>query len=216
VRIDGNAPSKENPVSHIMPTGLVGQRQVTIREALPPVQGGGMFVARRNARQAKLLFVEQARCQPKYASRSMHRLIPFANPTSEGGRLQSTEPGVREHRRWLPYMRGITTQIGSERLRPRPRSRPHAWMARPLLHSKFNEVNADLSPDGRWVVYQSDESGQNEIYARQLICGFLVGACDVPGLILAFRSQKSLLLSLHRDPSELQNTVAATIHELRR
>jgi serine/threonine-protein kinase len=35
-----------------------------------------------------------------------------------------------------------------------------------LLHTKFNEVNADLSPDGRWIVYQSDESGRDEIYVR--------------------------------------------------
>lgn len=26
--------------------------------------------------------------------------------------------------------------------------------------------NADMSPDGRWLAYQSNESGQNEIYVR--------------------------------------------------
>jgi hypothetical protein len=35
-------------------------------------------------------------------------------------------------------------------------------IARPIV----TELNADISPDGRWVVYQSDESGQNEIYVR--------------------------------------------------
>jgi serine/threonine protein kinase len=35
-------------------------------------------------------------------------------------------------------------------------------IAQPIV----NELNADISPDGRWLVYQSDESGQNEIYVR--------------------------------------------------
>jgi serine/threonine-protein kinase len=35
-----------------------------------------------------------------------------------------------------------------------------------LLRSEFNERNAELSPDGRWMAYQSDESGQPEIYVR--------------------------------------------------
>ncbi len=26
--------------------------------------------------------------------------------------------------------------------------------------------NAELSPDGRWMAYQSNESGDNEIYVR--------------------------------------------------
>jgi len=35
-----------------------------------------------------------------------------------------------------------------------------------LLRSEFNERNAELSPNGRWMAYQSDESGQFEIYVR--------------------------------------------------
>ena len=35
-----------------------------------------------------------------------------------------------------------------------------------LLNTMFNERNAELSPDGRWMAYQSDESGQWEIYVR--------------------------------------------------
>ncbi|HLZ26345.1 MAG TPA: hypothetical protein VKV73_03405, partial [Chloroflexota bacterium] len=36
----------------------------------------------------------------------------------------------------------------------------------PLVQTKFREGFADISPDGRWIAYQSDESGQNEIYVR--------------------------------------------------
>ena len=36
----------------------------------------------------------------------------------------------------------------------------------PLIVSPFNEYNGSLSPDGKWVAYQSNESGQNEIHVR--------------------------------------------------
>ena len=36
----------------------------------------------------------------------------------------------------------------------------------PLLGTPFLERNAELSPDGRWIAYQSDESGRFEIYVR--------------------------------------------------
>jgi eukaryotic-like serine/threonine-protein kinase len=36
----------------------------------------------------------------------------------------------------------------------------------PLLDGPANEKNPVVSPDGRWVAYESDESGQNEIYVR--------------------------------------------------
>jgi eukaryotic-like serine/threonine-protein kinase len=39
--------------------------------------------------------------------------------------------------------------------------------ARPWLATPFNERGAELSPDGRWIAYQSDESGRNEIYVRR-------------------------------------------------
>lgn len=35
-----------------------------------------------------------------------------------------------------------------------------------LLDTSFNEQNAMVSPDGRWMAYQSNESGQYEIYVR--------------------------------------------------
>ena len=35
-----------------------------------------------------------------------------------------------------------------------------------LLRGEFNERNAELSPDGRWMAYESDESGEREIYVR--------------------------------------------------
>jgi serine/threonine-protein kinase len=41
---------------------------------------------------------------------------------------------------------------------------PHA--ARPLLATAAEERNGVISPDGRWLAYESDESGRFEIYVR--------------------------------------------------
>jgi Tol biopolymer transport system component len=38
--------------------------------------------------------------------------------------------------------------------------------AQPLVHTSFTERNADISPDGRWLAYESNESGQLEVYVR--------------------------------------------------
>jgi serine/threonine-protein kinase len=35
-----------------------------------------------------------------------------------------------------------------------------------FLKSSFNDYDPSFSPDGRWLAYQSDESGKNEVYAR--------------------------------------------------
>jgi eukaryotic-like serine/threonine-protein kinase len=40
-----------------------------------------------------------------------------------------------------------------------------------FLKTEFNEENARFSPDGRWVAYQSDESGKNEVYVRPFPTG---------------------------------------------
>jgi Tol biopolymer transport system component len=37
----------------------------------------------------------------------------------------------------------------------------------PFLRTEFNEFDAHLSPDMKWIAYTSDESGRNEIYVRR-------------------------------------------------
>jgi DNA-binding winged helix-turn-helix (wHTH) protein/Tol biopolymer transport system component len=39
--------------------------------------------------------------------------------------------------------------------------------SRPLLQTMFNEAQARISPDGRWIAYASDESGTQEVYVRR-------------------------------------------------
>ena len=37
---------------------------------------------------------------------------------------------------------------------------------RPIVQTTFREHDPDISPDGRWIAYESDESGQNEVYVQ--------------------------------------------------
>ena len=36
----------------------------------------------------------------------------------------------------------------------------------PLLQDEWDERNGAISPDGRWLAYQSDETGEHEVYVR--------------------------------------------------
>src|SRR5262249_1423775 len=36
----------------------------------------------------------------------------------------------------------------------------------PLLQSPAQKLAAEISPDGRWLAYQSDESGRHEVFVR--------------------------------------------------
>jgi serine/threonine-protein kinase len=44
--------------------------------------------------------------------------------------------------------------------------RPKVGKPQPFLVTAFNEESPMFSPDGRWLAYQSDESGQAEVYVR--------------------------------------------------
>ena len=37
-----------------------------------------------------------------------------------------------------------------------------------LIATPFNEFNPEISPDGRWLAFTSNESGRNEVYVRPL------------------------------------------------
>jgi hypothetical protein len=42
---------------------------------------------------------------------------------------------------------------------------------RPVAPSRFNENWPDISPDGRWLLFESDEPGRPEVFVRQLSSG---------------------------------------------
>jgi len=60
-----------------------------------------------------------------------------------------------------------------------PKTRTDIWLLpmtgerkpAPLLATKFHEMQGQFSPDGRWIAYASDESGQFEVYVRPFPSG---------------------------------------------
>ena len=62
----------------------------------------------------------------------------------------------------------------------------------PLIRTRFNEIDAAISPDGRWIAYRSDESGRFEIYIQSFpaldrkIRVTTDGAQPLPNAALAF------------------------------
>jgi serine/threonine-protein kinase len=72
-------------------------------------------------------------------------------------------------------LREDAPQTGSDLLRrslaTSPSASSRAWSSdagalQPLVQTMFAELNAELAPDGRWIAYQSNESGRDEIYVR--------------------------------------------------
>ena len=53
---------------------------------------------------------------------------------------------------------GILTLTTASATGPRP--------TQALIQTTFNEQNAEVSPDGRWVAYESNESGSSQVYVR--------------------------------------------------
>jgi Tol biopolymer transport system component len=49
---------------------------------------------------------------------------------------------------------------------PQSRERSTSPKPEPYLHSPFAETNAVFSPNGRWIAYESDESGRLEVYVQ--------------------------------------------------
>jgi Tol biopolymer transport system component len=68
--------------------------------------------------------------------------------TPDGGLLLFAEPGQP------PFDLLVLRLVGDRK-------------SAPLLNTSYSEHNGEVSPDGRWLAYQSDESGRNEIYVRR-------------------------------------------------
>jgi Tol biopolymer transport system component len=41
----------------------------------------------------------------------------------------------------------------------------------PWLNTPFDERNSQFAPDGKWIAYQSNESGRNEVYVQVFVAG---------------------------------------------
>jgi eukaryotic-like serine/threonine-protein kinase len=73
--------------------------------------------------------------------------------------LQWTRDG-----KWLVYMETNPRTHADVWLLPLDDDKPGT--PRALLNLEFAETHPQVSPDGRWITYTSDESGRNEVYIR--------------------------------------------------
>ena len=64
---------------------------------------------------------------------------------------------------WSPDGRVLAVIRGGD-ISMLPRERE--WQAEPFTNTPYNEGSAEFSPDGRWIAYNSNESGQWEVYVR--------------------------------------------------
>jgi Tol biopolymer transport system component len=80
----------------------------------------------------------------------------LTKPLQGGYPLSLTPDGVSLVFRRFSPTRGLFV------LPLQPRGEARALIADP----RFTELNGEISPDGRWIAYDSDESGRREIYVR--------------------------------------------------
>jgi Tol biopolymer transport system component/predicted Ser/Thr protein kinase len=73
---------------------------------------------------------------------------------------------------------------------------------RPYLRTRFTETNAGVSPDGRWIAYDSDESGQIEVYVQSFpVPGGKYQVTTGGGTRLGWsRDGRQLIYGLYSDP----------------
>ena len=69
--------------------------------------------------------------------------------------------GVSPDGAWVIVRDGVSQgfDIGRLQLGREPRIEP-------LVHTLFSEQNGEVSPDGRWLSYQSNDSGRAEVWVR--------------------------------------------------
>ena len=88
-----------------------------------------------------------------------------ADGTGAVERLTESENGQRPYA-FTPDGRQLVFLEIDEELRRNLGALSLKGSPEPLLATEFDERNAEISPDGRWLAYQSNASGQHEIYVR--------------------------------------------------
>jgi hypothetical protein len=92
-------------------------------------------------------------------------VIPASGIGPETSLLANGSTNTPTH--WTPDGRAIVYQsLGRNRVDTMllPLTEPRT--AKPVVQSPFNEEQAQLSPDGRWIAFTSDESGQPQVYVQ--------------------------------------------------
>jgi eukaryotic-like serine/threonine-protein kinase len=80
-------------------------------------------------------------------------------PVLELPGVQQPEDASRDGR-LIAYLNVFATTVSNIELFPLDgRSKPRSWLPGP-----FNQTSPRFSPDGRWIAYESEESGDSEVY----------------------------------------------------
>jgi Tol biopolymer transport system component len=92
------------------------------------------------------------------------RVLGQASRWERSGGTGGVQPGPHRERGVLVQGRPLAALPDHP---PRPvRQATRQTPAPTLVDTKFEEFDAALSPDGRWLAYSSNESGQLELYVR--------------------------------------------------
>jgi Tol biopolymer transport system component len=81
---------------------------------------------------------------------------------NDAAKLDHTHLAVAPDARWAAYVQSSETAGHDIYVRPLDGSQP----ARAFRATGADELSPCFSPDGRWIAYQSDETGRPEIYAE--------------------------------------------------
>ena len=82
--------------------------------------------------------------------------------TGSGSPLAGFAPGWSEDGRWLIFSAGtLATGADLWKLALTGDRTPSVF-----LRTRFSEMRAAISPDGQWIAFESDQSGESEIYVR--------------------------------------------------
>jgi len=91
---------------------------------------------------------------------------------ADGSRAEQLLLKTPEHKRALSWshdgrflLYGASKNAGDEKMWALPMTGEPNPVA--LTHSNFDETDGQVSPDGRWIAYESKESGQYEVYVRE-------------------------------------------------
>jgi Tol biopolymer transport system component len=103
--------------------------------------------------------------------RTLDRLDALPVPGVTNARAPFPSPDGR----WVGFFTGVSGELRKVSLTGEPPisvcrivgvARGASW-SQPLLQTPFAERNPQISPDGHWLAYESNESGQEEIYVRR-------------------------------------------------
>ncbi len=147
-----------------------------LRAAVQRQNNRGVWVI-DSARTSRFTFERSGNGWPLWSPDGT-RIVYVSNKTGSSAFYQrasdSNDPGTDERLAtgipcdWSPDGRSLLYMAGTDA------SRQDLWVFPmegdrkpfPFLRTTFNELWGRFSPNGRWVAYQSDESGRYEIYVR--------------------------------------------------